>query len=93
MSFDAIIGSQWTAIERATLAHEAEVAEKLRDQDLVERIRAAKQGYREAMESTGISLDGMDVPDVYEALYGNPWEDLYEDWEEGAEYAHDEDDE
>ena len=83
LDFVRIVAWSWTHEEMEQLRHEA---------SLQSRVEEARRGYREAMESTGISLDQMTVPDVYEALYHNPWEDLYAEWDEGAEYAHDEDD-
>ncbi len=78
MSFEKIIEAQWTDTEIAVLRHEANL-----DARLLDRIDAARKGYREVMQSLGVYMPGVPA--------ANPWEDLYSEWEDGEDYAHDED--
>ena len=79
MSFDQIIRANWDAHEVAELQHEANL-----DARLLDRLDAARKGDREVMESLGVYMPGVPTST-------NPWQDLYEDWEAGSDYAHDED--
>lgn len=100
MSFDKIIRASYDEIEIHELRVEADLGAAMSD-----KIAEAKRGYREAMERSLDYIEG--EPDsISFVTYGEPgygktfmvdpmdcaWGDLYAEWEEGEDYAHDEDD-